>query len=210
MTFAASPPPCVILAGGRSSRMGSNKALATLGGLTLLSHIVARIAPQAGAVALNATADWEDGNGLRRVPDTLPGQLGPLAGVLAALRDTAIHHPGATHVLTVPTDGPVLPPDLVARLTGASGDGQTIAIASSNGEQHPIVALWPVALADELEDWIVKDDTRRVRDFQRRYPLAEVIFPLIETAVGPFDPFLNVNTPEDLAAAEHWLEALSR
>lgn len=210
MTFAASLPPCVILAGGRSSRMGSNKALATLGGLTLLSHIVARIGPQASAVALNATSDWIDIHDLRRVADTLPGQLGPLAGVLAALRDTAIHHPGATHVLTVPTDGPFLPVDLVARLADASSDGQTVAIASSGGEQHPVVALWPVALADDLQNWILKDDKRRVRDFQRRYPLAEVIFPLVETMIGPFDPFLNVNTPEELAAAEHWLAALGR
>ena len=192
MTIAAPSPPCVILAGGRSRRMGSNKSLATLGGLTLLSHIVARIAPQASAIALNATSDWADDNGLRRIADTLPGQMGPLAGVLAALRDTAVHHPGSTHVLTLPTDGPFLPSDLVARLVDASGDGKTIVIASSKGEQHPVVALWPLAIADELEDWILKDEKRRVRDFQRRYPLAEVIFPLLETAIGPFDPFLNV------------------
>jgi molybdopterin-guanine dinucleotide biosynthesis protein A len=209
MTLAHPLHPCVILAGGRSSRMGSNKALAMLGGTTLLAQIVARLAPQVSAISLNAAPGWADDHDLRRVADTLPGQLGPLAGVLAALRDTAIHHPSASHVLTVPVDGPFLPNDLASRL-GASADGSTIVIASSGGEQHPVVALWPRTIADELEDWIIKDDKRRVRDFQRRYPLAEVIFPLVETAVGPFDPFLNVNTPEQLTEAEHWLEALSR
>ncbi len=209
MTVVTSKLPCVILAGGRSSRMGSNKSLATLGGVTLLSHIVARMTPQASAIALNAPADFDGGDDLRRVPDTLPGQLGPLAGVLAALRDTALHHPDASHVLTVPTDGPFLPPDVMARLA-AAGDGETISIASSAGIQHPIVALWPLALADALERWIMTDEKRRVRDFQRRYRLAEVIFPLIETESGAIDPFLNVNTPQDLAEAELWLEALHR
>ena len=208
MTFALTAPPCVILAGGRSSRMGTNKTLVKLGGLTLLAYIVARITPQAGAVALNAAPGWSDDHNLRRVADTLPGQLGPLAGVLAALRDTAIHYPDATHVLTVPTDGPFLPADLLERLAAIDGDPQTIAIASSGGEQHPVVALWPVALADDLEAWLLKDDKRRVRDFQRHYPVAEVIFPLVETTVGPLDPFLNVNTPADLVAAEHWLQVL--
>lgn len=210
MTLVPSLPPCVILAGGRSSRMGGNKALVMLGGLTLLDRIVARISPQVVAIALNAGRDWVDGHDLRRLSDTLPGQLGPLAGVLAALRDTAIHHPDATHVLTVPTDSPFLPADLAARLGAAVSGGDTIVIASSGSEQHPIVALWPVALADELEEWILKDNKRRVRDFQRRYRLEEVIFPLIETPLGPFDPFLNVNTPAELAVAERWLETLQR
>lgn len=210
MTLAHPLPPCVILAGGRSSRMGSNKALAILGGLTLITHIVARIAPQASAVAINGTPDWAEDHDLRCIADTLEGQLGPLAGVLAALRDTAIRHPDASHVLTVPVDGPFLPNDLCARLAAAAGDRTTIAVAASGGEQHPVVALWPVSLADDLEAWILKDDKRRVRDFQGRYPLAEVIFPLVETAVGPVDPFLNVNTPEQLAAAEHWLEAMGQ
>ncbi len=210
MVFATEKLPCVILAGGRSSRMGSNKALATVGGVPLIAHIVARMTPQSSEVAVNAPLDFEGGDGLRRVPDTLPGQLGPLAGVLAAMRDTEANHPAASHVLTVPTDGPFLPTDLMARLADARHDGQTIAIASSSGEQHPIVALWPVSLADELERWILSDGKRRVRDFQRRYPLAEVIFPLIQTENGTIDPFLNVNTPEELAAAELWLQALHR
>lgn len=136
MVFATEKLPCVILAGGRSSRMGSNKALATVGGVPLIAHIVARMTPQSSEVAVNAPLDFEGGEGLRRVPDTLPGQLGPLAGVLAAMRDTEANHPAASHVLTVPTDGPFLPTDLMARLADARHDGQTIAIASSSGEQH--------------------------------------------------------------------------
>lgn len=202
--------PCVILAGGRSSRMGSNKSLAVLGGLPLMAHIVARLAPQTSAIALNASADWTDDCGLRRIPDTLPDQPGPLAGVLAAMRDTATNHPDTRHVLTVPTDCPFLPTDLVERLIDARRGEKTVAIASSAGEQHPIVALWPVSLADELEAWILKDDKRRVRDFQRRYPLAEAIFALAETGHGSLDPFFNINTPEQLAIAERWSEARLR
>lgn len=199
--------PCVILAGGLSRRMGTNKALVTLGGKTLLAHIIDRISPQATAIALNAENDWTDDAGLRRVPDTLPGKLGPLAGVLAAMRDTASHHPDATHVLTIPTDAPLLPADLMERLAAAIDSPETIAVAKSASTLHPVVALWPVALADALETWIVTDEKRRVRHFMQQQQMIEVDFPLVETAIGAYDPFLNINTPEELAAAEKWLEA---
>jgi molybdopterin-guanine dinucleotide biosynthesis protein A len=198
--------PCVILAGGLSRRMGTNKSLVRLGGRTLLEHIVERLSPQAGAMALNGDRDWHEPSGLRRVPDTFSEKLGPLAGILAAMRDTASHHPAATHVLTVPTDAPLLPADLMARLAAAVTSTRSIAVASSDGNLHPVVGLWPLALADNLEAWIVTDEKRRVRHFLQRHQAIEVDFPVVETPVGRFDPFLNLNTPEELAAAEKWLE----
>ena len=199
--------PCVILAGGLSRRMGTNKSLVRLGGMTLLDHIIERLSPQASAIALNGDMEWREPSGLRRVPDTFSDKLGPLAGILAAMRDTAAHHPAATHVLTVPTDAPLLPSDLMTRLVAAIDGKGSIAVASSDGNLHPVVGLWPVALADDLETWIVTDEKRRVRHFLQRHRTIEVIFPTIETPAGRFDPFLNINTPEELAAAEKWLEA---
>lgn len=201
--------PVVLLAGGRSSRMGTNKAFASLGGQSLLARIAGRLAErEKHLVALNADADWPDAMGLRLVPDKMPGKLGPLAGVLAAMQDTALHHPQASHVATIPIDSPFFPLDLIARLAKAVQGRREIALATSFDRDHPVFSLWPVFAAADLETWIVSDAKRRVSDFLARYKVQRVAFPAIETPIGPLDPFFNVNTPEDLIDAETWLTAL--
>lgn len=201
--------PVVLLAGGRSSRMGSNKAFASLGGESLLSRIAGRFGErERRLVALNADADWPDTMGLRLVPDKIPGKLGPLAGVLAAMQDTALRYPQASHVATVPIDSPFFPLDLIERLADAVQGRDEIAIATSFGRDHPVFSLWPVFAAADLETWIVTDTKRRVSDFFARYKVRRVDFPAIETPIGPLDPFFNVNTPDDLVDAEKWLAAL--
>jgi molybdopterin-guanine dinucleotide biosynthesis protein A len=202
--------PGVILAGGRSSRMGRNKALADIDGESLLSRIKARIAPQVAVLALNADLDWPEPSGLTLIPDTTPDKAGPLAGVLAALRDTAANQPRATHVLTVPIDSPFFPMDLAVRLATSLDAAEQIAIATSAGRDHPVFALWPVAMADDLQSWLLTDQKRRVRDFLVRHAVRRVDFEMIETAIGPLDPFFNINRPENLAEAEQWLKVLSR
>ncbi|TIX88894.1 molybdenum cofactor guanylyltransferase MobA [Rhizobium sp. P44RR-XXIV] len=201
--------PVVLLAGGRSSRMGSNKAFASLGGSSLLSRVAGRLSERGNhPVALNADADWPDALGLRLVPDRIPGKLGPLAGVLAAIQDTVLHYPQASHVATVPIDSPFFPLDLIERLADAIRGRDEIAVATSLGRDHPVFSLWPVSAATDLESWIVTDTKRRVSDFLARYEVRRVNFTAIETSIDPLDPFFNVNTPDDLADAEKWLAAL--
>ena len=140
-------PVAVLLAGGLARRMGGgDKPLRLLGGRPLLDHVLDRIRPQVRAVALNANGDparfaaW----GLPVLPDPLPGNPGPLAGVLAGMRWAA--SVGAAYVLSVPTDTPFLPSDLVERLDAARRlAGVPIACAASGGPTHPVVALWPVS-----------------------------------------------------------------
>jgi molybdopterin-guanine dinucleotide biosynthesis protein A len=98
-------------------------------------------------------------------------------------------------MVSIPTDTPFLPFDLVDRLLAARGDAD-IAVARSEGNAHPVVALWPVRLADELHR-LVNDGMRRVTEFAGRHTVAHADFP-----VGEIDPFLNINRPEDLARAE--------
>ncbi|MBB6485161.1 molybdenum cofactor guanylyltransferase MobA [Rhizobium lusitanum] len=201
--------PVVLLAGGRSSRMGMNKAFAMLGNQPLLTRIMARIGQtQRKPLSLNADADWPDAMGLRLVPDTHPGKLGPLAGVLAALQDTARHYPDVSHVATVPIDSPFFPVDLVVRLAEAIQGSNEAAIPVSLDQDHPVFGLWPISVIDDLETWIVSDPRRRVRDFLARHTVRRVEFPTIQTSIGPLDPFFNVNTPDDLVEAEKWLAAL--
>ncbi|OCP10246.1 MULTISPECIES: molybdenum cofactor guanylyltransferase MobA [unclassified Ensifer] len=199
--------PAVILAGGLSRRMGSPKSALLLGSRPMLTRIVARLRPQVESIALNLNSEPTDAVslGLPVVADTVPGFLGPLAGVLAAMRHAATASSQASHVLVVPTDTPFFPTDLVARLAEAMTVRQQIAVAASAGQMHPLFALWPVALADALEIWLSSDPKRRVRAFIERHPSVTVDFPLVATAKGAFDPFFNVNTPGDLNEAEEWL-----
>ena len=202
----AGPPVLgVILAGGLARRMGGgDKTLLRLAGRTLLAHVAARLAPQCGAgLALSANGDPGRFAGWTGpvVPDPLPGHPGPLAGVLAGLVHAARHHPDVSHVVTVSGDAPFLPADLVARLlaAGAAAD-RPIAVAVSGGRRHHTCALWPVRLREDLRAALVERDERRVGGFIDRHGAALAAWP-----TDPVDPFLNVNAPDDLAAAEAFL-----
>jgi FdhD protein len=188
--------PAVILAGGRSSRMGGgDKGLLTLGGHSMLEHVVAALRPQTSALMLNSNsgADLFTALGLEVHADALPGRLGPLAGIHTAMLWARAQ--GADAVLTVPGDCPFLPANLVQKLTAARRRNEA-AIAASNGQTHPVVGLWPCTLAEHLEA-ALQGGMRRVRDFLAEIPHVNVEFPASEP-----DPFWNVNTPEDLQRAQ--------
>ncbi|WP_342236558.1 molybdenum cofactor guanylyltransferase MobA [Inquilinus sp. OTU3971] len=197
-------PYGVILAGGLARRMGGgDKALRPLAGVTLLDRVIARAAPQVAALCLNANGDssrfarW----GLPVVPDDLPGAPGPLAGILAALDWVAATRPEIDLVASFPCDAPFIPRDLVARLAAARRDERAeIAVAASGGRTHPVVALWPVALRGDLRRALVEEEIRKVERWMARHPTA-----VVEFASDLVDPFLNGNTPEDLAEAERLL-----
>lgn len=180
----------LILAGGAGRRMGAEKALVALAGRALVAHVAERLAPQVACLALSANGDAARFAelGLPVLPD-LPGERGegPLAGLRAGLAWAA--REGAEALVTAPTDTPFLPADMVARLAAAGG----AAHAMSGGRAHYTAALWPVALAPRI-DALFASGERRLRV-------------ALEGAVAvPFsgepDPFANLNTPEDLAAAE--------
>ncbi|MCO6178620.1 molybdenum cofactor guanylyltransferase MobA [Ciceribacter sp. RN22] len=199
-------PPGIILAGGLSRRMGENKAAVRLGGKAMIRHVAERLAPQVSSLAVNAPEGADAGLGLPLVPDTIAGHPGPLAGVLAGLRHAQKLARPPRHIVTAPADTPFLPRDLVERLEAALPTADAIVVASSAGRGHPVVALWPLALADDLENWLANPENRRLQAFIARHPSASVDFAPIETRQGPLDPFFNVNTPDDLALAKALLE----
>ncbi|MBV9840854.1 MAG: molybdenum cofactor guanylyltransferase [Sphingomonadaceae bacterium] len=160
-----------ILAGGQARRFGSDKALATLGGKTLIDRVAAALAGQVDAVVICGRAGG--------LPDRPRAGLGPLGGLNAALHEGAAR--GFDAVLSVPCDTSRLPTDLLDRLRRA-GDRAYI-------KDAPVVGLWRCALAPTLDSHIVGDD-RSLRAWARR---VEAI------AVSLDVPIENINTPADLA-----------
>ena len=107
----------------------------------------------------------------------------------------------ATHMLSVPTDAPFIPADLVGRLaSGIEGNTNKIVMANSVGRVHPVVALWPLSLAEDLRAALVEEDLRKILVFADRYPRSEVVWNESEG-----DPFFNINRPEDFEEAERRL-----
>ncbi|WP_306044769.1 molybdenum cofactor guanylyltransferase MobA [Nioella sp. MMSF_3534] len=198
-------PVGVILAGGQATRMGGgDKGRLLLGGRSLLSRVIERIEPQVAALALNANGDpsrFAD-LGLPVLPDPVTGYPGPLAGVLAGMDWAASQ--GADHVVTVAADTPFLPEDLVPRLLLAAESGAPIVLASSVVEgretRHPTFGLWSVSLRKALRAALERGE-RKVGLWAEQQGAVLARFPS-----GPVDPFFNINTPEELARAEEWVE----
>lgn len=201
----------VVLAGGRSSRMGGgSKCLLLLGGVPVLRHVLDRLGGQPADIILNINADpalFAD-FAIPTVADRPAAGSGPLSGVLAGM----IHAEGAgfDHILTVACDTPFLPTDLLQRLAQAKdAQAKPIAMAATRStrpgaERHPTSALWPVALRGELQAALDRG-IRKVTDWSDPLGCATVEFDH-----GGFDPFFNINTPDDLATAESMLQAMQR
>ena len=178
-----------------------DKGLLDIAGKSMLGHVIARLAPQVGRLVINANGHPARfaAFGLPVVADTIEGHVGPLAGVLAGMRWSLIHAHQATHIATVSTDAPFIPADLVAKLaTGLAS--ATIALASSGGELHPVIGLWPVALADDLEA-ALNSGTRKVLAWTDRHGTTSVGFDFLSIGGETVDPFFNANTPAELDQA---------
>ncbi|MEO1537338.1 MAG: molybdenum cofactor guanylyltransferase MobA [Pseudomonadota bacterium] len=193
-----SPPLGVILAGGQARRMGGgDKGLLHIGKATLLDLVISRLSPQVAGLALNANGDPERFAGLHLpvVKDPIEDFPGPLAGVLAGLDWAA--DVGSTHIVTAAADTPFFPADLVPRLIlAAETEGMPIALARTDNGRHPTFGFWPVSLRDDLRQALT-DGVRKVVQWTDKHGTASAEFPVIG-----FDPFFNVNTPEDLLEAE--------
>jgi molybdopterin-guanine dinucleotide biosynthesis protein A len=198
--MSATPTLGLVLAGGLARRMGGgDKPLTRIGGATILSRVLERLKPQCTRVVLNANGDparFAD-TGLPVIPDDVPDFAGPLAGILAGLDWAAARAPEVAYIASVPGDCPFLPRDLVTRLHEArAASGQPLACARSGEWRHPVVGVWPVALRADLRHALTKEDLRKIELWTARHGVA-----LADWPAAPVDPFFNVNTPEDAAAA---------
>lgn len=196
-------PAGIILAGGRATRMGGgDKGLLRLGPKRLIDHVLDRLAPQCGPIALSANGDpARFGDlGLPVLPDMQTGYPGPLAGILAGMEWAATlgHHT----VVSVAADTPFFPTDYVAQLVRAQTPGTPVLAASDDGDRlwrQPTFGMWPVDLRDDLRTTLANGQFK-VSDWADRHAALVVAF---STRDG--DPFFNVNRPADLDAAHRRL-----
>jgi molybdopterin-guanine dinucleotide biosynthesis protein A len=201
--------PGIILAGGRATRMGGgDKCLRPLGGRRILDYVIERVSMQCAPLALNANGDPARfaALGLPVLPDSVAGHPGPLAGVLAGMDWAAAQ--GAAHLVTVAADTPFFPADLVARLWQARG-GSGLALAATRDDtgrlqRHPTFGLWPVALRDDLRA-ALQGGLRKIVLWTDQHGAGTAEF-----EAEPFDPFFNINTPEDIAEAERLVAEAAR
>lgn len=177
----------LVLAGGEGRRMGgADKALLRLDGTTLADHVIRRLSPQVGGLAVSYNGDPSRFD-VPVLPDAAAGQ-GPMSGILAGLRWAA--GAGAGHMATVATDTPFFPDDLVARLAAADAP---VALAAGPERLHATFGLWATAILPDLEQALHSGE-RSIRRIAAALGMAQVPFP--DDAA-----FFNINTTQDLADA---------
>jgi molybdenum cofactor guanylyltransferase len=195
----------ILLAGGQARRMGGgDKGFKPLAGVPLLARAIAILQTQCDSLLVSANGDPERfaSSAWPVIADDVVGFAGPLAGILAGLDFIAIQQPQAAFAVSVATDTPFLPNDLVARLGSArSAAGADMACARSGGVMHPVISLWPIGIRAALRQALVSENLHKVDRFMSRYRVAYADWP-----AEPFDPFFNINEPDDLTTAERILE----
>lgn len=193
----------VILAGGRSRRMGGEaKAFADLAGKPMLQAVIDRIRPQVGSLMLSVeqvSPEW-DAFGLEQVPDPRPGSHGPLGGLLAAL-DRA-KQGGAGFLALVPCDAPFLPGNLVPALEAcAARHALPVSVVRTAGRVQPVFSLWSTRLSSRLREAVSEQQMAGFMQFLRVQEHAILDWP--EEAQNPF---FNINDRAALEQARQRIE----
>jgi molybdopterin-guanine dinucleotide biosynthesis protein A len=183
-----------ILAGGAGRRIGGDKPRRLLGGTRLLDHALARAHSVAAPIIMVVRDPRQVEDFAGTVVLDAPGIEGPLAGLFSALTWAA--EAGADRVLTLPCDMPFLPGDMATRLEQALTPDLEVAVAASEGRLHPVCALWRTTAAQTL--------VRRAGEGRLSlHGLSEAVGrTVVDWPVDGGDPFININTAADLAAAE--------
>ena len=203
----AAKPAGVILAGGRSRRMGvSHKALLDLGGQPLLAYVIDVLQTQLDPLLLSCGSDSNEFGdfALPLVPDLFPSFRGPLMGLYSALQYLADHGKNDGLVLC-PCDAPFIPVTLVQTLLDANqGDKEQVVVISYQGELQPTFSLWQNHHLPFIREAAVNRGQGGLK-----HVLDSLPHKIVEWASAEPPPFLNINTPVELKAAEAWLDRLS-
>lgn len=199
----------VVLAGGRSSRMGGgDKFLLPIAGTTMLELVLSRFKSQLKHIVISTNGDATRLKhfGAPITKDTIGEYEGPLAGILACFAWAKQHSPKTTHLLSIAADTPFFPENytkaMLARANAIAPN--SIILAKSQSHYHPIFGLWPLSLAQDLEK-ALKAGTRKIRAWTEQHNHDALMFDDILINSSTLDPFFNVNKPADFAQCKRFL-----
>ncbi len=190
----------VILAGGKSSRFGSNKSLSNLSNSKLIEHVINKINKYFTEILIisNDSKLILDYPNIKIIKDCKEGYLGPLVGVLSAMKWIANNNRPYKWVMTFPCDTPFFYTSVIDKFIKASkNDDGLLYFAKSKERRHNIFGLWSLKLINILEEDIIKNNYRKVEDWGNKIGVKTIDIPF-----DNIDPFFNINTKEDLAEAE--------
>jgi len=189
-----------ILAGGQSKRMGKDKLFLELDNKKLIEHTIDKVKKYLKKVIIITNQDNEffSKNNLTTVKDCIEGQLGPLVGILTAMKWAKENLSKCSWIATFPCDTPFFPESIIKRFIEESEKKESLILcASSHGRKHNIFGLWSLDLYDKLKNDLINKKVRKVQDWTEKNKIKNLEFKFKD-----YDPFFNINTEEDLEFAK--------
>jgi len=189
-----------ILAGGQSKRMGKDKLFLEFNNKKLIEHTIDKVKKYLKKVIIitNQNNEFFSKNNLTTVKDTIEGQLGPLVGILTAMKWAKENLSKCSWIATFPCDTPFFPESIIKNFIEESEKKESLILsASSHGRKHNIFGLWSLDLYDKLKDDLINKKVRKVQDWTEKNKIKN-----LEFTFKDYDPFFNINTEEDLEFAK--------
>ena len=189
-----------ILAGGQSKRMGKDKSFLEINNKKLIVYSIDKVKKYLKdlIVVTNSDNEYFLKNNLTVVKDCIEGQLGPLVGILTAMKWAKDNSSKYLWVATFPCDTPFFPESIIKSFINESKKKESLILsASSHGRRHNIFGLWSLDLYDKLKNDLVNNKVRKVEDWTKKNKIKNLEFKFKD-----YDPFFNINTQEDLEFAK--------
>ena len=195
----------IILAGGKSSRFGEDKSVAKLGDKTLLDHTINKIENEfAEILVISNNKEFNLKNNKTHITeDCIEGQLGPLVGILTAMKWVRKNNKNYKWIASFPCDTPFFNKKIISELKiKIKETKKKLIFLNSDSKRHNIFGLWSIDLIETLEEDL-KNGVRKVEKWADK-----IGYESMNINSEEFDMFLNINTKDDLKKARENIDKI--